>query len=85
MWQLYALQALDIANERRREAKAIALARQVAEFNAGERRGHRNDPATRVNVIRRLIAASLRGLGSGAGSVARAASATAARVDGCEA
>lgn len=82
MWQVYALMAQDIARERAREAQQVRLAREAAAFAAAELRRHPGLPRVRVGAMRRVLAAALRGVETGAASLARAACSTAARLEG---
>ena len=82
MWQVYALMARDLAQEREREARATRLAHEAAAFAADEMRRHPDLAGRRVGVPRRVLAAALHGVESGAGSLARAARTTASRVEG---
>jgi len=67
MWQVQALMALDIARERAAEAQAW---RRAAELSAG-----------RPSRIRRIAAATLRGVQGAAATVARSACSLAERVE----
>jgi hypothetical protein len=82
MWQVYALMARDMARERAHEADQVRLARDAVAFEAGERRRHPGITPRRVGAPRRGLAAGLRAVEAGAGSLARAARATAARLEG---
>jgi hypothetical protein len=82
MWQLYALMAQDLAREREREARAVQLAREAAAFAADEARRHPGLARRRVGAPRRALVAALRGVESGAGTLARAARSTASRLEG---
>ena len=82
MWQVYALMAQDLAREREREARAVRLARQAADFTADEVRWHPGLARVRAGGLRRMLAGGLRRVAAGAGSLARVAGSTAARVEG---
>jgi hypothetical protein len=85
MWQLYSYLAQDLIRERQREAAAIARARRAAAPDAGWDTGSADRSRatrSRAGAPRRTLVAVLRRVEMGAGSVARAASGTAARVEG---
>jgi hypothetical protein len=85
MWQIYAYLAQDVARERTREAEAVARARRAHELRDAEQRAHpwlAQRRAVRMGAIRRATAATLRGVSSAAGSVARSACDAAARLEG---
>jgi len=82
MWQLYAMAAQDLLREREREARAVRLARDAAAFASEERRRHPSLGPAPVGAARRALARALRAVEMAAGSLSRAARATAARVEG---
>lgn len=85
MWQIYAMQALELARERQREADAVRLARlaaagrrEMGDLPVGGRSSRRVGWLGRVGL--RLVVGALHRLGAGAESVAAAAHAAAARL-----
>jgi hypothetical protein len=82
MLPLHALLAIDIANERAREAAALAGKRRTAELVAEEAAEHPRTSASRPGRSRLALAAVLHIVEGGAATVARSAGDAAARVDG---
>ena len=78
MWTLYALVALDLERERAREAASLAARHRAARLAAlGQ-----SDDTWSVGGTRRVLAAALRRLSSGADTIADAACSAATRVEG---
>lgn len=80
MWQMYALLALDIARERQREARQLALARQARASMADERRRH--GLAAAPSPVRVAVGGALRRASGAFEAVSNAACAAASRIDG---
>jgi hypothetical protein len=83
MWQIYAMQALELARERQREADAVRLARSAvtADVRPVTTRRGRSIGARFGWVGRRLVVGGLRRIGAGAGLLADAACAAASRLE----
>ncbi len=79
MWQVNAMIALDLARERAREVEANAARWRQSNVADAEREARR---ARTLSPVRALIAALLRGLSTGADSVAVATCRAATRVEG---
>lgn len=79
MWQLLAIQALDLARERADEAARDRLARDARAFAAAERTRH--GLATDAGPARSLAAAALRRVSAGLESASDAACDAASRLD----
>jgi hypothetical protein len=81
MFQVHPIVALDLANQRAREAEALAASRRVAALRLAELRAHPPAGGHRRGPVRRTVVAALRALGSGAGSLARSACQAASRLE----
>ncbi len=79
MWQVNAMIALDLARERAREAEANAERWRLSNVADAERDARR---ARTMSPVRVVIARLLRGLSTGADSVAVATCRAASRVEG---
>jgi hypothetical protein len=82
MLPLHALLAIDIANERSREAACLAERRRTAELAAAEVAEHPSSFVRRPSPARLAVARVLHAVEGGAASVARSAGDAASRVDG---
>jgi hypothetical protein len=82
MLPLQALLAIDIANERSREAAELARRRRTAELSAEELAEHAAAPTSRPGRGRLVAAGLLHLVEGGATSVARSAGDAASRLDG---
>jgi hypothetical protein len=83
MLPLHALLALDIANERSREAAALAAKRRTAELIADEAAEHgRSSSSSTPGRSRLAMAGLLHLVEGGAATVARSAGDAASRLDG---
>jgi hypothetical protein len=85
MLPLHALLAIDIANERSREAAELAARRRTAELRAAEVAEHGPSPELGPGRTRLAIAGLLHLVEGGAATVARFAGNAAARVGGTSA
>jgi hypothetical protein len=85
MLPLHALLAIDIANERSREAAELAARHRTAELAAEEAAEHRTPRTSRPGRGRLAVAGVLHLVEGGASSVARSAGDAASRLDGSSA